>query len=146
MNLTTIHDRERYGFLWSEVRLVIAAVALLIGGVPPIYLIAPPSLLGIARLGLVICWIISGLIALYLMYQWHLAGHKLFGKKDTKDAVAFVVMGVSGINLGLAGILSKNFGMSIMSGRLVFLLTAAVYIYVAYHLYTRWKAHGERLF
>ena len=146
MNLKNPHELQRYSFLWSEVRLVVAAVALLIGGVPPIYLIAPASLLGIARMGLLACWIISGLTALYLLYQWHLAGHKLFGKKDAKDAVAFVILGFSGLNLGLAAILSKNIGMSILSGRLVFLITAVVYLFVAYHLYTRWKANGEKLF
>ena len=146
MNLKNPRELQRYSFLWSEARLIVAALALLIGGVPPIYIIAPPALFGIARLGLLICWIISGLAALYLLYQWHLAGHKLFGKKDTKDAVAYMVLGFSGLNLGLAAILNKNIGMYIAHGRLVFIITAAVYIWAVYHLYTRWKAHDEKFF
>jgi integral membrane sensor domain MASE1 len=137
---------ERYAFMWSEVRLVIAAVALLIGGVPPIYLIAPPALFSIARTGLLACWIISGIASLYLLYRWWAGGQKLFGKKNPKDSIAFLLMVLTGINLGLAGVLSKNIGMTILSGRVVFFITAAVYLFVAYHLYNRWKASGEKLF
>ena len=146
MNLKNPHDLERYSFLWSEVRLLVAAVALLIGGVPPIYLIAPSGLFGIARMGLIACWIISGLTSLYLFYRWWQGGQKVFGKKDAKDTIAFLVLILSGLNLGLVPILGKNIGMSILSGRLVFLATAAVYLYVAYHLYSRWKSNGEKLF
>ncbi len=146
MNLKNPKDLERYSFLWSEARLLIGAVALLIGGVPPLYLIAPTSLFATARFGLIVCWIISGLTALYLLFQWWKNGQKVFGKKDVKDTIAFLVLVLSGINLGLTGVLGKNIGMTILSGRFVFFITAAVYLYVAYHLYSRWKAHGERLF
>lgn len=137
---------ERYAFLWSEARLLIAALAFLIGGVPPIYLIAPSSLFAIARTGLLACWIISGIASLYLLYRWWVGGQKVFGKKDPKDTIAFLLMALSGINLGLAGLLSKNIGMTILSGRLVFFVTAAAYLFIAYHLYNRWKASGEKLF
>ena len=146
MNLTNPQNLERYSFLWSEVRLLVAAVALLIGGVPPIYLIAPASLFSVARMGLIACWIISGLTSLYLLFRWWQSGQKVFGRKDAKDMIAFLVLAISGVNLGVAGILSKNIGMSILSGRLVFLITAAVYLLVAYHLYSRWKSNGEHLF
>ena len=146
MNLHDTHDRERYGFLWSEVRLAVAAVALLIGGVPPIYLVAPPGLFGIARIGLLVCWVISGIAALYLLYRWHVAQHTLFGRKNMKDMIAFLVMTISGVNLGLTALLSKNIGMSIDHSRLVFTLTAIAYLAAGYHLYTRWKAHGQKLF
>lgn len=139
-------DMERYAFIWSEARLVVAAVALLIGGVPPIYLIAPPMLFGIARGGLIAAWILSGLASLYLFYHWWQGGQKVFGKKDPKDTVAFLVMVVSGINLSLVAITGTNFGMSILSGRLVFFVTAAAYLFVAFHLYARWKSHGRKLF
>ena len=146
MNLKNPKDLERYSFLWSEARLIVAAVALLIGGVPPIYLIAPASLFAAARFGLIMCWIISGLASLYLLYRWWKSEQKVFGKKDPKDTVTFLVLVLSGINLGLAGVLSKNIGMTLASGRFVFFITAAVYLFAAYHLYSRWKANGEKLF
>ena len=145
MNFKNPRELERYSFLWSEVRLLVAAIALIIGGVPPIYLVAPPSLFGVARLGLIVCWIVSGLASLYLLYRWWNNGQKVFGKKDNHDLVAFLVLVISGINLGLAGLLGRNIGMSVLSGRLIFLLAAAVYLYVAYYLYTRWKASGESI-
>ena len=140
------HDLERYSFLWSEARLLVAAVAMLIGGVPPIYLVAPASLFGIARMGLIVCWIISGLTALYLLYRWWKGGQRVFGSKNPQDMIAFLVLVLSGINLGLTGVLSKNIGMTILHGRFVFLVTSALYLWVAYHLYSRWKSHGESLF
>lgn len=140
------HKLERYAFLWSEARLIVAAVALLIGGVPPVYLIAPASLFGIARTGLLAAWIISGIAALYLVYRWWNHGQKVFGGKNTHDMLAFAVLALSGINLGLTGVMSKNIGMTILHGRFVFFVTAAIYLAAAYHLYNRWKKSGERLF
>jgi uncharacterized membrane protein YuzA (DUF378 family) len=142
------HNLERNSFLWSEVRLIIAAVALFMGGVPPIYFIVPMtySFFGIVRLGLTLAWIISGAASCYLLYGWSNHGQKLFGKKDQLDMIAFLVSVVSGINLGLAGILGHNIGMMIASGGAIFSLVGVVYIASAYQLYSRWKAHGERLF
>lgn len=137
---------EKYAFWWSEARLIVAAVALLIGGVPPIYPIAPPSLFDIARTGLLAAWVISGIASLYLLYRWWNSGQKVFGKKDPKDIIAFLVMIISGINLGLVAVVGKNIGMSISPGRFVLFATAAMYLVVAYHLYARWKSHGEKLF
>src|SRR4051812_7872510 len=93
-------DIALYSFWWSEARLLIAAVALLLGGVPPIYLLAPPSLFGLARLGLVLCWIVSGLASGYLLYRWYDSGQKLFGHKDHTDTITFLILVISGINLG----------------------------------------------
>jgi len=134
---------EIYSFWWSEVRLVIAAVALFIGGVPPIYLLAPPAMFGMARLGLVICWIISGIAAGYLLYRWYDGGQKIFGGKDHKDTLAFLVMVVSGLNLGFTGVFGRNIGMSIASGRLVFIVVAIIYLVAAWHLWSRYKKHGK---
>ena len=146
MNLNNPHELERYSFVWSEVRLIVAAIALFLGGVPPIYLIAPSSLFGLARSGLVICWIISGITSLYLLYRWHVARHTLFGKKDTKDTFAFLVLAVSGINLGLVALLGRNIGMSIASGKVVFLVTGVVYLVCAIYLYQRWNKSGQKIF
>jgi small-conductance mechanosensitive channel len=139
-------ELERYAFMWSEARLVVAAIALLIGGVPPIYLIAPPAMFDIARTGLFVAWILSGITSLYLFFLWWQGGQKVFGKRDRKDMVAFLVLVVSGVNLGLTAVLGSNYGMSILSGRFVFFVTAVVYLLAAYHLYARWKSHGGKLF
>ena len=137
---------ERYSFIWSEARLVIAAFALLIGGAPPIYLIAPASLFSLTQTGLTIAWLISGVSALYLLYRWYNNQMKVFGGNDTKDTIAFAVMVVSGLNLGLVSIIGKNIGMSILSGRAVFFVAGVIYLAVAYYLYNRWKSRGEKLF
>lgn len=137
---------EYYSFVWSEVRLIIAAVALFIGGAPPIYLIAPTSFFSLAQTGLTVAWLISGVSAVYLLYRWYGNGMKVFGGKETKDTLAFIALVVSGINLGLVPLLGKNIGMSILSGRGIFFITGIIYLVVAYYLYNRWKSHGERLF
>ena len=138
---------ERYAFLWSEVRLVIAAIALFIGGIPPVlYFLPGVGSFGLVNLALKLAWIISGVSAAYLFYRWLHAGQKLFGHSNMKDTAAFVVMVVSGINLGLVGLIGNNIGMSISSSYAVFVITAVVYLVSAYHLYTRWKAHGRKLF
>jgi uncharacterized membrane protein YuzA (DUF378 family) len=134
---------ETYSFWWSEVRLVVAALALLIGGVPPILLIAPSSMYAFTALGLKLAWIVSGLASAYLLYRWYHNGQRVFGGKDHQDTLAFLVMTISGINLGLAGIFGKNLGMNIMSGKIVFLIVGLIYLYVAYHLYTRWNKHNK---
>lgn len=138
---------ERYSFLWSEARLVIASLALFLGGVPPVLKFFPiPAFYGLIASLLTLSWIISGIAAGYLIYRWHMAHHTVFGGKDNKDTGAFLVLAVSGINLGLAGILSTNIGMSITSNRIVFLAVGILYLLAAYHLYTRWKVRGEKLF
>ena len=104
---TTSAKLEYYSFLWSEVRLLIAAIALLIGGYPPIiYFLPVPALYGLLYMGLKVAWLVSGAAAAYLLYRWYSGGQRLFGKKETLDTVAFFVCVVSGINLGFFGILS----------------------------------------
>ena len=70
----------------------------------------------------------------------------LFGKKDTKDTVAFFVSVISGINLGLVGLLGRNIGMSISSNYTVFVVVAVVYVVSAGYLYKRWNESGRKLF
>ncbi len=144
---TTPEKLLRYSFIWSEVRLIIAAIALILGGIPLILFVVPvPALFGLVRFVLTLAWIISGLSSLYLLYQWFLHDKKLFGKDEQKDKITFFVSVVSGINLGLMGISGTNIGMSIASAKIVFLITAALYIFSAVHLYRRFKSHGEKLF
>ena len=136
---------ERYSFWWSEARLLVAAVALFVGGVPPIFLITPYPLLGIAVMGLKIAWLISGLASVYLIYRWYNGG-KVFGGKDITDVLAFWVMVISGVNLGLTGILGQNPGMTISSGRTIFFVVGIIYVVTAAYLYRRWSAYGKKMF
>lgn len=137
---------ERYSFLWSEVRLVVAAVSLLIGGVPVVYKIFGFAFFGVVQGFLTLCWIISGLASLYLLYRWIGGGQKLFGRKDSRDLTAFLVSVISGLNLGLVGLSGRNFGMSISPGYMGFVLAGIIYIIVAVHLYMRWNSAGQKLF
>lgn len=132
---------ETYAFWWSEARLIIAALALLLGGTPPILYLA--SGMGVVITLLKLSWIISGVAAVYLLYRWISGGQKLFGHKNTKDTIAFFVMVVSGINLGLVGLIGNNIGMSIASSYAIFIIVAVIYLVAAYHLYTRRTAHGR---
>lgn len=124
--------------------MIIAAAALLMGGVPPLFLILPAS--AFSALILKVCWLISGAAAIYLAYRWHMAKHTLFGRKNSTDITAFLVMIVSGINLGWTGVSGSNFGMSIWSGRFIFLVVGILYLWAAYYLWNRYNKSGKRLF
>lgn len=132
---------ERYSFLWSEVRLVVAAVALFLGGVPPITRFAP-GLSGTLPLA----WIISGLVSAYLLYQWNARGRRLFGGTTPLDMYAFFVSVVSGLNLGLVPIVGTNIGMSLSSNRGLLVIVGLLYLVAANHLYRRWNASGQKIF
>src|SRR3989344_5830873 len=130
---------ERYSFLWSQARLLIAAVALFIGGVPPVLAYNPiPGLYGLVSSLLTLSWIISGVAALYLAYRWNANHQMLFGGKAQRDTIAFFISVVSGINLGLTGVLGNNIGMSITSNQFVFIIVGLLYLATAYHLQQRW--------
>ena len=138
---------ERYSFLWSEVRLLIAAGALFLGGIPPVIKFLPiPQFYGIVSSLLTLSWVISGLAAGYLAYRWYATHQTVFGGKEIKDTAAFLVSVVSGLNLGLAGLLGKNIGMSVSTNKVVFIVVGLLYLAAAYHLFTRWKARGEKVF
>lgn len=147
-NYTSPGQLEKASFLWSEVRLVVAALALFLGGVPPIYYVFGylSPLYGLIRLGLTLAWIISGLAALYMLYRWNNNGRKLFGKMEQYDTYAFWVTVVSGINLGLAGVLGRNIGMSILYGHLIFGVVGLLYLATAWHLWKRWNESGQKVF
>lgn len=144
---TTPAKLERFSFLWSEARLLIAAVALLLGGIPPVlYFLQIPALYGLIGLLLKLAWIVSGVASAYLLYRWYTGGQKVFGGSDKKDMVTFFISVVSGINLGIVGLLGTNVGMSITSNYIVFVITAVLYLFAAYQLYTRWKKNGQKIF
>ena len=134
---------EYYSFAWSEVRLVVAAVSLIAGAYPIVYRIAIGGLVnGLLQL----CWVISGIASAYLLYRWYTGGRKLFGGTDKKDMAAFLVSTISGINLGVTGLIGDNLGMSIIPFYPVYALAGVVYLVAAWHLFARWKAYGQKLF
>ena len=143
---TSPANLEKYAFLWSEARLAIAAIALFIGGYPPILKIVSYSLYGLASSLLTVAWIISGVASSYLLYRWYTGAKTLFGGKTQLDAAAFFVSVVSGINLGLTGILGTNIGMTISSNYTVFILVGILYLASAAHLYKRWNTSGRKMF
>jgi len=89
---------------------------------------------------------------LYLLYSWNKAGRKVFGGTDKKDVIAFFVLIVSGLNLGLVPLLNSNIGMGIFRGSesgslpIFFLIGGVIYIIALIYLFGRWKGNGERLF
>ncbi len=136
----------RYSFLWNEARLVIAAISLLWGATPVM------SRFMSSGYGLyIVLSVISGLVALYLLYEWHKRGRKLFGGNDTIDLVAFMIATLSGVHLGLSALFSTNFIMSAL-GYSGFFFTIAVYaggilyLWSAWHLHKRYKEKEEQLF
>jgi hypothetical protein len=143
---TSPQKLESYSFIWSGVRLVVAAVALFLGGIPPVFMIVPWGLFRATAFVLQLCWILSGVASGYLLYMWNQSGQKVFGGKRKHDVWAFLVMVVSGFNLGIAGLFGQNIGMSITRSRIVFVIVGVVYIVSALHLYNRYIAHGKKLF
>ena len=138
---------ELYAFYWSLARMLIAAISLFFGATPIAYrLIGFNS--GVSSL-LQLFWLISGVAALFLAYQWYKNGFAVFGGTDKKDQVALGIMIVTGLNLGLASGMS-NIGIGIASSlpatSILFMATAVLYILVALYLLKQWKSNGRALF
>lgn len=144
---TTPEALARFAFYWSEARLVIAAVALFLGGIPPvIYFLPVPGLLRVVSPLLALSWLLSGIVSAYLLYRWNQGGKKVFGGRNQRDLTAFFLTVVTGLNLGLVPIVGSNIGMSLSSSKGVFVLAGIVYILVALYLWKRWTQNGEKLF
>ena len=138
---------ERYSFLWSLARLMIAAVALFLGGVPPILKFNPrPTNDTAIHALLTLSWLISGAASGYLLFRWYAHKKILFGSRVPNDATAFFIMIISGLNLGLAGAFGKNIGMSITHNRIIYSIVGILYLMIAYYLYQRWKDAGQKIF
>jgi hypothetical protein len=139
---------ERYSFLWSEARLLIAAISLIIGGVPVVYRVFGYAygFTSIVAGLLTLSWLISGAAAIYLAYCWNESGQKLFGKKEMADRIAFFISIISGINLGVVGLTRQNIGMNIFSSQVIFAITGVIYLVAAGYLWMRWNTSGKKLF
>ncbi len=144
---TTPNKLEKYSFLWSITRLILAAIALFLGGFPlAIKLFSNPATYRLIGLMLTLSWLISGVVSVYLLYRWYKGGMRVFGGNNRMDLAAFWVTVISGINLGLVVILGRNIGMSISSNKLVFIVVGLIYLATAYHLYKKWTANGKKIF
>lgn len=137
---------ETYSFWWSEARLVLAALTLLLNGMPFIFFVLPRGFIILTWPLLELSWLISGVASAYMIYRWYAGGQKLFGHKKIEDLVAFAISVISGINLGLAGVTHMNIGMQIAGGRLMFLIVAVVYLIVAGYLLKRWNESSTKIF
>lgn len=146
--MKNVHKFDKYSFLWSEVRLLVAAVALFVGGIPVLYFIYPTgATVGLFSALLTISWIASGIASVYLAYRWFKGGKRVFGKKDRMDLIAFFVSVVSGVNLGIVGLGGDNIGMKLAYGnRVIFFIAGAVYLWAAWQLWKSWKAYGKKVF
>jgi len=145
-NFTSPAKLERYSFLWSEARLLIAAFALFLGGVPPILKLTPYALYGFVNSILTLCWVISGIASAYLLLRWFGNKQVVFKGKEKNETYAFFVSVVSGLNLGIAGIFSKNIGMSITMNHFILFVVGILYLWAAWTLYRGWKGNEEKVF
>ena len=143
---TNFHNLEKYSFLWSEASLLISAVALFIGGIPPIFKIIPSIFYGITASLLGLAWIISGVAAVYLLYRWNANNRMLFNTIRNMDTAAFMVSIILGLNLGVTGIMGINIAMSISSSTVLFIITGILFIVSAGYLYKRWNESGKKIF
>lgn len=137
---------ERYAFLWSLARMVIAAFSLFFGAMP----IAYRLLMGSSVMSLLpLFWLISGAASVYLVYIWFKKGQMVFGGKVRNDTIAFLIMIVTGLNLGYTAI-GSNIGMNLVwdmpIADLLFKATGIIYLVVAYYLWKRWNASQQNLF
>ena len=142
---TTPKNLFKYAFMWNQVRLVVAAASLILGGFPVALRIFSSSNSMVGSL-LTLSWIISGVAALYLLYMWFQSGKKLWGGSERTDVAAFWVAIISGLHLGIAGILGTNIGMTVIPSTfltLVMLVAGILYLWSAFHLHKRYSKSSD---
>jgi glucose dehydrogenase len=62
------------------------------------------------------------------------------------DTATFMVSTISGLNLGIAGIMGINIGMSISSSTILFIIVGVIYLASGKYLYKRWNESGKKIF
>jgi hypothetical protein len=120
-------------------------MSLFLGGVPAVYLLVPASMYSITTFALKLAWAISGVSAIHLLYRWYDSGQKIFSHKDHKDTLSFLLLIVSGLNLGFAGVFGVNLGMMIANGWILFVM-GVLYLLAAYQLWVSFKRNKNRVF
>ncbi len=133
-------------FFWTLARLGISMVALVIGSPPVLLFFSFAPAYGFAWLFLRLSWILSGVTAAYLLYRWFNAKGYVFDKATRKDMIALGIAIVSGLNLGVTGLIGTNPGLSVFSAYLFALVAAGAYAWTAHHLYQRFQQSGHKLF
>jgi hypothetical protein len=127
-----------WAFMWNQARLIIAGITLVIAQQVPV-LVYLPVLGRLASSFMVLAWLISGVAAVYLIYNWYTSGKTVFGGNDTKDVIAFWVATISGVHLGLAAIYT-NIGFAVTPDFLIvpaMILAGLAYFWSAYRLHSR---------
>lgn len=139
------HNLIKYSFYWLMLLLLFSAGAMFLGARPPVTLIFGYSSSAVWSI-LDICWIVSGVAAAYLVYQWQQHNRQVFGGRETKDRIAFWFMIVVGLNMGVAGIFGPNLFLNMFENKVVYVVAGGVCLIQAYHLWNRWRKSGEVLF
>ena len=128
----------RYAFYWTMAQMAITVLALLMGGYPPVFYILGYG--SLVTLGLKLAWIMSGAAAAYLLYRCYKNKHKIFTKETPYDKPAFLFAIITGLNLGVVGLLNKNIAMMITSSGVIYNLVAVAYVVAIIYLWRRWSA------
>ena len=141
---TSSSSLEKYSFYILLALLVFSAAALFLGGRPPVTLITGSSSVVWQLLSL--CWLLSGVSAAYLAYQWAQNKKQLFARNDIKDTMAFVFIVAAGLNMGIAGATGVNIFLDLFMGQLAYIVAGVLCIGVAGYMYKQWQENGNSLF
>jgi hypothetical protein len=142
VNFDTLKQNSplEWAFLWNQARLLIAGATLVLAKQSPILTyLSIPVITPLAGTFMSIAWLISGLVAGYLIWHWYHSERTYFGGKETIDQVAFWVATITGVHLGIAAIFT-NIGFALTPDFLstpVMIATGLLYFWSAYHLHKR---------
>jgi len=128
-------------FAWNQLRLVIAGATLVLAKQSPILMyLYIPLITPLAASLMSLAWIISGLAGAYLIYAWNKAGRTIFGGNERKDVIAFWIATITGVHLGIAGLVGLNIGFSVTPMAIstpIMIAAGLAYFWSAYHLHSR---------
>lgn len=134
---------ERCAFYWLWGLLLVSALALLVGVNQPHPKFFRPLYWPMQELA----WLLSGIAAVYLVYRWQQADRQLFpdGKIHfvNKDKLAFWLMILTGLNVGLTSVIGHNIFLSLFWDRLIHGVVMIACLAAAYHLHLRYHAVGS---
>ena len=138
------HNLEKYSFYWLIASLALTVISLLMGGSPIAMTVFGYGAL--VSLLLKISWILSGAAGGYLLYRWYTAERTLFGEKRNQDLAAFMVATITGVNIGIYGIIQQNILMMMFMASIFNTIGAVLYVVVVIYLWRRWQESGGNLF
>ncbi len=131
----------KYAFYYNEVRLVLAAITLLLGKMSPaLTYFYIPVVTALAASLMTLAWILAGVSAAYMLYLWFQGGKTLWGEDNIQDRLAFAIAIISGLHLGWAGLFGINIGMTVLPLlSIVMPIAGLLYLWSAFHLIKRYK-------